>query len=115
MTKKEMVINLINEDGFVSYKAIEQLTGSKAASLFKGASLAKDGLAKATLNGVKGLVLSNKSQTVRKIVASADSVAIATLKEVTGWNAHVFGSVFRKSNLEKMGLSKQGKALVNVA
>ena len=110
MNKKNMVINMVKRNGFISYEAACNMVDwdlHNLHSAFRASALEKAGLTKVVLDGVKGYTFMNKSLAIRTLVNQRKAVGADKLKELTGWDAHVLGSALRASKLEQMGWTKE--------
>lgn len=111
MTKKAMIINMVKRNGFISYDAackMVQWDLHNLHSTFRQSALDAAGLVKCTLNGVKGFTFRNKSRAVIALLKQQKTMTADQLKEVTGWDSNVMGSVFRNSVREEKGIEKDG-------
>ncbi len=108
----ETVKKQIETTEIVSFEEYKKITGKTVAKDFNIETLRDAGLRVTRLNSEKVLVDLNKTKTALTVIYHQKSVPVEVIYELNKWDAHVTGSVFRKSNREKYQIEKIGKTLV---
>ena len=111
-TVEERLHAAIAKNGVIPFATFEKMFGKKPSELLNKSFLEKQELRVTRLGGEKVLADKNKTKTVLAIIEKEHFINVHDIYELNQWDAHVVGSVFRKSARMAYGISKDGKVLV---
>lgn len=107
----EKMMEKIEKSGAYRFDEFKADFGKSVKQVLSIESLSELGLRVSRLDGEKVLTLANKTQAALNYLKSHGVVHVETLYELNNWDAHVLGSVFRRSAREKFGVTKMGPTL----